>query len=256
MSIDHSSQDPNGGWERCETTAVDAFVGWLHASVCRGLRRTINERVFQPQTDGCMKLYDSSRAPNPRRVRVFLAEKGLVVEREEVDIATHQHRSEAYTKINPLQRMPALMLDDGTILTESIAICRYLEELHPLPPLFGRTPLERAFVEMWQRRLELHLFQPVGLAFRHSHPAMVDLEVPQISTLAEVSRSRALEFLSFLDSELAKREFVAGAEFSVADITGLVAIDFMRPARIPLPDELTQVRRWHAALASRPSARA
>jgi glutathione S-transferase len=203
-----------------------------------------------------MKLYDSSRAPNPRRVRVFLAEKGLVVECEEVDIAAHQHRAAAFSRINPLQQTPALRLDDGTILTESIAICRYFEELHPLPSLFGRTPLERAFVEMWQRRLELHLFQPVGLAFRHSHPAMVGLEVPQIATLAEVCRNRVLKFLSFLDSELTKREFVAGPEFSVADITGLVAIDFMRPARIPVLDQLTQVRRWHAALASRPSARA
>jgi len=201
-----------------------------------------------------MKLYDSHRAPNPRRVRIFLAEKALEIDREQVDIGKHQHRSAAYSHINPLQRTPALVLDDGTVLTESIAICRYIEELHPDPPLFGRSPLQRAQIEMWQRRLEWHLFLPVALAFRHGHPAMAELERPQISALAEASRPKALEFLAFLETELVHREFVAGPEFSVADITGLVAIDFMRPARITFPTDLVHVRRWHAALSARPSA--
>jgi glutathione S-transferase len=201
-----------------------------------------------------MKLYDSHRAPNPRRVRIFLAEKSVEIEREEVDIGKHQHRSAAYSQINPLQRTPALVLDDGTVLTESMAICRYLEELHPDPPLFGRSPLARAQIDMWQRRLEWHLFLPVALAFRHGHPAMAELERPQILALAEASRPKALEFLSFLDIQLADSEFISGSEFSVADITGLVAIDFMRPARITFPPDLVNVRRWHAALSARPSA--
>ena len=201
-----------------------------------------------------MKLYDGGRAPNPRRVRVFLAEKGISVPIEPVDIGTSEHKSEAYTAINPLQRLPALVLDDGTVLTESIAICRYFEALHPEPALFGRSPIEIATIEMWQRRIELHLMLGIAHVFRHLHPGMKEFEVPQIAEWGEVNKGRVLEFLSILDRELANRRFAAGDQYSVADITGLIAVDFLRAAKLPFPAEMVHVARWHAELAARPSA--
>src|SRR6478735_10385215 len=119
-----------------------------------------------------MKLYDVGRAPNPRRVRIFLAEKGIEIEKQQVDIGALEHKGPAYTAINPLQQVPTLVLDDGTVITESIAICRYFEALQPEPPLFGRGALEIARVEMWNRRLELHFLFPISHVFRNSHPAM------------------------------------------------------------------------------------
>jgi glutathione S-transferase len=203
-----------------------------------------------------MKLYDAGRAPNPRRVRVFLAEKGVTVPIISIDLARLEHKAPAYVAVNPLQRTPALELDDGTVISESIAICRYFEELHPEPPLFGTGALERARVEMWQRRLEFGLLGTVAAVFRHLHPAMAEMEVPQVAAWGETNKPRVIEFLRFLDGELADRRFIAGDRFSVADITGLVGLDFMKPAKLSLPDELTNVRRWHAELAARPSAQA
>src|SRR3954451_23404649 len=203
-----------------------------------------------------MKLYDGGRAPNPRRVKVFLAEKGITVPIEQVDLGKLAHKSPAYTAINPLQRVPALELDDGTVISESIAICRYFEELHPEPPLFGIGALERARVEMWQRRLEFGLLGTVAAVFRHLHPAMAEMEVPQVAAWGETNKPRVIEFLRFLDGELADRPFIAGDRFSVADITGLVGLDFMQPAKLGLPDDLANVRRWHAEPAARPSAQA
>jgi len=203
-----------------------------------------------------MKLYDGGRAPNPRRVRIFLAEKGIEVPLAPVDMGALGHRSAEVTGLNPLQRLPVLVLDDGTVLTESIAICRYFEELHPQPPLFGTGALGRALVEMWQRRMELNLLMPVAQAFRHIHPAMVEWEVPQIAAWGEANKPKAVEFLSILDRELAGRKFVAGDAYTVADITGLVAVDFMKPARIELPAGLSNVRRWYDAVKARPSAAA
>jgi glutathione S-transferase len=203
-----------------------------------------------------MKLYDAGRAPNPRRVRVFLAEKGVTVPIISIDLARLEHKAPAYVAINPLQRTPALELDDGTVISESIAICRYFEELHAEPPLFGTGALERARVEMWQRRLEFGLLGTVAAVFRHLHPAMAEMEVPQVAAWGETNKPRVIEFLRFLDGELADRRFIAGDRFSVADITGLVGLDFMKPAKIALPDEFANVRRWHAALAARPSAQA
>jgi glutathione S-transferase len=203
-----------------------------------------------------MKLYDGPRAPNPRRVRIFLTEKGISLPTEPVDLGALEHKSAGFTAINPLQRVPALVLDDGTVITESIAICRYFEALQPDPPLFGRKPAEIAHIEMWNRRLELNLFSAVAHVFRHSHPAMEKLEVPQVSAWAEANKPRVADFITFLDSELKSRPFVAGDRFSVADITGLVAVDFMKPARLAVPDELTHLRRWHAEVSARPSATA
>ena len=145
-----------------------------------------------------MKLYDSRQAPNPRRTRIFLAEKGITLPTEQVDIMTLQHKTPEYTAINPLQRMPALVLDDGTIITESIAICRYFEVVQPEPSLFGVGAKEIALVEMWNRRAEINFFSNVAAVFRHLHPAMKDLEVPQVPAYAEAMRPRAIWFLELL----------------------------------------------------------
>ena len=203
-----------------------------------------------------MKLYDSKLAPNPRRARIFLAEKGISVPIEQIDIAAHQHKTPEYAAINPLQRMPALMLDDGTIITESIAICRYFEMLHPEPPLFGVGPKDSALVEMWNRRAEINFFANVAAVFRHTHPAMKELEVPQVPAWADANRPRVAWFLEMLDGELASREFIAGDRYTVADITMQVAADFMKPARLAMPEGVVNVKRWHSTVSARPSARA
>lgn len=203
-----------------------------------------------------MKLYDGGRAPNPRRVRIFLAEKGIDVPLVPIDMGAMGHRSQEITERNPLQRLPVLELDDGTILTESVAICRYFEELHPEPALFGEGALGKARVEMWQRRMEMHFLLTVANAFRHTHPAMKEWEVPQVAEWGEANRPKAIEFLNLLDRDMADREFIAGDSYSIADITGMIGIDFMKPARIELPRELSNVRRWYEAVSSRPSARA
>ena len=203
-----------------------------------------------------MKLYDGGRAPNPRRVRIFLAEKGISVLTEQVDLGKLEQRSEAYTAINPMQRVPALVLDDGTVIAESIAICRYFEALHPEPRLFGRGALDEALVEMWNRRAEIHLFMPVSMVFQHLHPAMKIMVDPQVLAWGEANKPRITEFLRLLDRELKDRPFVAGKNYSVADITALCAVDFMRVSKLDVPDELVNVRRWHDAVSSRPSAKA
>ena len=203
-----------------------------------------------------MKLYDSKMAPNPRRTRIFLAEKGVAVPTEQVDMMAMAHKTPEYTAINPLQRMPALVLDDGTVITESIAICRYFDALYPEPPLFGTGAKEIALVEMWNRRCEINFFSNVAAVFRHLHPAMKELEVPQVPAYAEAMRPRAYSFLDLLNTELGSREYIAGARFSVADITTLVAVDFMKPSKMPMPDTLDNVKRWHATVSARPSAKA
>lgn len=203
-----------------------------------------------------MKLYDAGRAPNPRRVRIFLAEKDISVPLVAIDLGKLEHKASAFAAVNPLQRTPALELDDGTVITESVAICRYFEELQPEPPLFGVGALGRATVEMWQRRLELYLLNAIAAAFRHLHPAMAEMEMPQVAPWGEANKPKAIEFLGFLDRHLAGRAFVCGEAFSIADITGLVAIDFMKLAKIGVPEPLDNVRRWHLAVSARPSASA
>ncbi|MGD0025217.1 MAG: glutathione S-transferase [Xanthobacteraceae bacterium] len=203
-----------------------------------------------------MKLYDSRVAPNPRRVRIFLAEKGIKLPIEQVDLGKLQQRTAAYSAINPMQRVPALVLDDGTAIAESMAICRYFEVLQPDPPLFGRGALDGALVEMWNRRAEFHLLVPVMMVFQHLHPAMKPMIDPQVPQWGEANKPRVFEFLQFLDGELASRPYVGGNAFTVADITALVAVDFMRLAKLAVPDNLANVRRWHAAVSARPSAAA
>lgn len=200
-----------------------------------------------------MKLLVIGMAPNPRRVRIFLAEKGLTVPTEDYDIMARQHLTEAFRAVNPLQRLPVLILDDGTALAESVAICRYFEEVRPEPPLFGVAARGRALVEMWNRRVELELFNAVAAVFRHLHPAMAGFEQPQVPQWGEANRAKVAERLAWLDAELAGRRFLAGEDFSIADITGVVAVDFMKPAKLAVPEALVHLRRWHAEVSARPS---
>ena len=200
-----------------------------------------------------MKLYDGGRAPNPRRVRIFLAEKGIEVERVVVDMGAMGHHAPEIAALNPLKRLPVLELDDGTAISETMAICRYFEEEQPDPPLFGTGAVGRAIVEMWQRRMEMHLLLLVANVFRHSHPAMAEWEKPQLPAFAEANRPKVEDTLRWLDGELANREWIAGDAFSVADITAAVAVDFMKPARLSVPEDCANVSRWHAATRARPS---
>jgi glutathione S-transferase len=204
-----------------------------------------------------MKLYyDAGRAPNPRRVKIFLAEKRIDVPAEQVDLGKLEHRAEGYAAINPMRRVPALVLDDGTAIAESVAICRYFEALDPDPPLFGRGPLEAALVEMWNRRAEMHLLFHVASVFQHLHPAMKALVDPQVPAWGEANKPRIFQFLKLLDGELSSRAFLAGNTFSIADITALVAVDFMKVSKLAVPDELAHVRRWYGEVSARPSAKA
>jgi len=203
-----------------------------------------------------MILYDCKPAPNPRRTRIFLAEKGISMPTVQVDMMKKEHKTPEYSAINPLQRMPALVLDDNTVITESLAICRYFEALQPNPPLFGQGAKEIALVEMWSRRVENNFFATVAAVFRHLHPAMKEFEVPQVPAWAEANKPRVTAFLELLDGELANREFIAGDRFSVADITALCTVDFMKPARLTVPEGATNLKRWHAAVSARPSAKA
>jgi glutathione S-transferase len=200
-----------------------------------------------------MLLYDAPRAPNPKRVRIFLHEKGVSIPTRDVDLLSLQHKEESFARINPMRAVPALALDDGAVLTETVAICRYIEHLCPEPALFGRGGREQAFVDMWQRRMEFHLFAPVANAFRHSHPRLAALEQPQIPLFAQTQRPRAVEAMRFLDGELSARAFVAGDEFTIADITAYVAIELTALARIEVPAELPHLARWRAEIAARPS---
>ena len=203
-----------------------------------------------------MKLFDGGRAPNPRRVRIFLAEKGIEVPLEPVDMAALGHRAPDIVDRNPLARLPILELDDGTIITETVAICRYFEGVQPDPSLMGNTPLRAARVEMWQRRIEMHLLMLVANVFRHSHPAMAQWEVPQIAEFAEANRPKVEASLRWLETELADRAFIAGDDFTIADITALVALDFMKPARLAIPDDCPNMTAYHERLRARPSANA
>ncbi|MEZ5851241.1 MAG: glutathione S-transferase [Hyphomicrobiaceae bacterium] len=203
-----------------------------------------------------MKILETRMAPNPRRVRVFLAEKGISIPFEELDLMKGELKTPEFTRLNALQRVPVLMLDDGTAISETMAICRYFEETNPNPPLLGTGAVGRATVEMWNRRMELGLLFHVAQAFRHTHPAMAHLEVPQVKEWGEANKDKARELLQVLDDQLAGNAFVAGQDYSVADITAMVALDFMRPARIERPAGLANVERWYGEVSQRPSAKA
>ncbi|MFG1226390.1 glutathione S-transferase family protein [Xanthobacter wiegelii] len=203
-----------------------------------------------------MKLYDTNRAPNPRRVRIFLAEKGISVPLVPIDLGKGEHKSAEFTGLNPRQRVPLLVLDDGTAIAETIAICRYFEALQPEPNLFGRTPEEQGLVEMWQRRVELDLFYPIMMVLRHLNPAMAQMEVPQVPEWGEANKPKVLAALGFFNDQLADRAFIAGPRFTVADITMLVAVDFLRVIRTEVSEHQTHLKRWYDVVSQRPSTKA
>ena len=202
-----------------------------------------------------MKIYNSSTAPNPRRVRIFLAEKEIRIPYEEVDIVNAVNRGAEFRKKNPLATVPVLELDDGTCISESVSICRYFEELQASPPLFGTGAKDRAIVDMWNRRMEFAVLQPIADAFRQRHEFFKG-RIRQVPEYADVQRLNAEDGLKWLDEELAKRRFVAGDNFTIADITAMVAIDFGRVSKIAIKPDQRSLAGWHAEVSSRASAKA
>jgi len=202
-----------------------------------------------------MKIYNSPVAPNPRRVRVFLAEKGLTVPLEDVDIGNRVNRQPEFLKKNPLAGVPVLELDDGTYLAESVAICRYFEGLHPEPPLMGVDAKDRAVVEMWNRRMELAVLMPIADSFRQRHEFFKG-RIRQLPEYADLQKQNAEDSLKWLDTELAGRRYIAGDRFSIADITAMIAIDFGRVSKIAIQPDQKNLARWHAEVTARPSAKA
>ena len=209
-----------------------------------------------------MKLYDHSVAPNTRRVRIFLAEKGIEVPTQPVDLKEREQHGEAFLGINPFATVPVLELDDGSHLCESVAICRYFEALHPEPPLMGTDAADTANVEMWQRRVEINGMMAAGEAFRNSSPAFKNrgvagtVEFAQIPELAERGRGRLTRFYEMLDDALADREFIAGDRYTIADITGLITVDFGGWVKLAPDPALKNVNAWYERVNARPSAKA
>lgn len=204
-----------------------------------------------------MKLLEMTGAPNPRRVRIFLAEKGVEVPLVQVDMRQGEHKTPAFLKKNPSGKIPVLELDDGTYIAESVAICRYFEALHPEPNLFGATPVEAARIEMTNRQLEFELLASVGTAWRNGPivAAMAAGRFTQIPEAKTQGEDAARAYYVRLDAELAQQPFVAGERFTVADITALVTVDFATNlVELKPDDELTDLWRWHAEVSARPSA--
>jgi glutathione S-transferase len=207
-----------------------------------------------------MKLYHSASSPNSRRVRIFLAEKGLSISLVTVDLGKGEQHSDAYRAINPRRVVPTLVLEDGTAIGEVPAICRYIEEAHPTPPLLGETAAEKALVAMWERRAELEGFAAVMEAIRNAAPGLKGRAIAgphdyeQLPELAERSKLRVKNFFADFDDRLSEAAFVAGQRFSVADITVLVTVDFAaRAINFPVPDKHRSLKRWYEAISSRPS---
>lgn len=203
-----------------------------------------------------MIFFDSPNpAPNPRRVRIFAAEKGIALPSREVSIPAREHKAPEFTALNPRGQTPALQLDDGTVIAESVAICRYLEGLHPEPPLFGTGAKEQALIEMWNRRVEMVLMPPVGAVWVHTHKFTERLP-GRILEWGESNRPRIVEAMRFFDASLEGREFLATDHFTIADILLLTTIDFSTFIGMSVPDDLTNLRAWHARVSARPSAAA
>lgn len=209
-----------------------------------------------------MKLYDFELAPNPRRVRMYLAEKGITVPTEQVNLRQGEQFREDFKAGNPALIVPALALDDGTLITETMAICRYFEAVQPNPPLFGSSPREQAMVEMWSRRAELEGFLAVAEALRNSLERFKDRALPgprnyaQIPALVERGKARVQAFFDDLDGRLAVSPYVAGEAFSVADITAFVTVEFAGWVEEKPREAHQHLGRWHATIAARPSAKA
>lgn len=204
-----------------------------------------------------MLFYDAAMpAPNPRRVRMFLAEKGIKIPVAQLALVAGEHKAAAFLEINALGQVPALVLDNGDVLTESVAICRFFEELNPEPPLFGKGAKGRADVEMWTRRVELRLMVPLSMVWMHTHPYTARVVVPQFTEFGESNRPKVIAALTYFDQILADREYLTGAEFSIADIVLLTTIDFAAFVGMALPAELSQLAAWHDRISKRPSATA
>lgn len=209
-----------------------------------------------------MKLYDCKTAPSPRRVRIFLAEKGVELDTVQVDLASGEQLGDAFRAINPDCVVPALQLDDGRCIDEVVAICSYIESVHPAPPLLGQTPADRAAVWMWNAKVEQQGLFAMADAFRNSAPGLKDRALPgpdayaQIPELVERGRQRVERFMRRLDERLAESTFVAGDFFSMADITALVFLDFAAWLKISLPPDAANLTRWYGAVSKRPSASA
>lgn len=207
-----------------------------------------------------MKFFDCSTAPTPRRVRIFLAEKGMEVERVEVDLRNGEHMTPEFQRINPHCTVPVLQLDDGDFIAESTAICRYLEEIQPDPPLMGVDAKDKAVVEMWDRWMEFDGFMAASETFRNRSKgfkgrAMTGVAgVEQISELAERGQARLLRFFADLDKRLGESEYVAGPRYTIADITAQCTVDFAAWMKLGFSDDQTNGKRWHAAVSARPSA--
>lgn len=203
-----------------------------------------------------MKLYDTSLAPNPRRVRWFMAEKGIEdVEIVSLNLIQGAHKQPEYLAKAGLPNVPALEMDDGTTITESIAICRYLEARYPEPNLFGRTPEETAVIEMWTRRAEMMVATPFMLGVRHTHPALAALETQNLA-IAEYNKEAGLRALKVLDRRLAEAEWLAAGRLTIADIVGFIGLDFTRMIKLAIPEDLKNVHRWAQAMRERPAAKA
>jgi glutathione S-transferase len=209
-----------------------------------------------------MKFYDCVTAPSPRRVRIFAAEKGMALDTVQVDLANGEQFSDEFRRINPDCMVPVLELDDGTLLSEVVAICQYLEELQPEPSLFGSTPVERALVTMWNAKIEQQGFLAIADAFRNSAKGLKKHAMPgpdsfeQIPELANRGRERVQLFFNKLDSHLSGKDFIVGEKFSIADISAFVAVDFVGWIKMAIPDDATSLARWYASVSARPSAHA
>jgi len=204
-----------------------------------------------------MKLYTSSRAPNPRRVLMFMAEKGITgIQQIAVDLGREEHRAPAFTDLNPMAQVPVLELDDGRTLAETRAICTYLEGLHPDPNLMGDGFEERAFIEMMDRRCELQLFMRIANAVRHTHPGLAVLEQPQFADFGAAQAEKVRDTVRWLDGVLANRDYVAGERFTIADITAFCALEFARGLMKfrPADEGFANVQSWRDRLVERPSA--
>lgn len=199
-----------------------------------------------------MKIYETNKAPNPRRVRMFLAEKGIAMEYVEVDIGAGENLTANMRAKNPTTKIPFLELDDGTCIGETIAICRYFEELNPDNPLMGRTPLEKAQVEMWQRRVEFHFMMPIGMCFQHTSGYFKDRMTP-IVEWGNVAGKNAVAYFDDLNEHFKESTYLVGDYFSIADIVLLCAIDFARVVKIRPTVEHENLSRWYKKVSSRPS---
>ncbi|MEP0176679.1 MAG: glutathione S-transferase family protein [Paraglaciecola sp.] len=202
-----------------------------------------------------MKIYDTKTAPSPRRVRIFLAEKGIPMEYIQVDLQKGENLSPEMRAKNPVGKIPVLELDDGTCISEGASICRYFEEIQGEPCLMGSTPLEKAQIDMWHRQVELYFFGQVGMCFQHSTGYFKDRMTP-IKEYGVVAGKNAAGFLKVLERRLGESEYIAGDSYSIADITALCALDFARVVNIKLTEKHPNLKRWYASVSSRPSAKA